>query len=201
MRRFRSFFFVITTLVVLFSFSTAVSATDSARFARCDQCGWCDKAQAQPQSSVGLGSDLAMKEPGDVQKCEACLYPGLVDRYTDNETLRIDPVTGLQPTPAAGRYYTMLGCIDGGVGSFASKGAAGGVVQALLNVVFGLVGAVSFLAIIYGSFIILTSRADPNRLNYGRRVVIGAIVGTLFALGSVFIVNFVAGKILKIPGF
>jgi hypothetical protein len=201
MSRLRILFFFFTMCVVFLSFSSSIFAQDPPRFARCDQCGWCDKTQTQPQSAAGLGSELAMKEPGDVQKCEACLYPDFIHVYTNNETLKIDPTTNLQPAPVPGRYYTMLGCIDGGVGGFTSKGAVGGVVQTLLNVVFGLVGTLAFLSIIYGSYIILTSRADPSRLNYGRRVLIGAVIGALFALGSVFIVNFVAGKILKIPGF
>jgi len=67
--------------------------------------------------------------------------------------------------------------------------------------VFSVAGGIAFLYLIYGAFIITTSQSNPERLNYGRRVVYGAITGLIFTLGSVFIVKFIASGILKIPGF
>ena len=75
------------------------------------------------------------------------------------------------------------------------------MVQSLLNIVFAMAGGIAFLYLLYGSFIIATSQANPERLNYGKRVVYGAIAGVIFTLGSVFLVKFIASGILKIPGF
>ena len=112
----------------------------------------------------------------------------------------IDPETGLPPPVVSGRQYTFLGCLGGGAG-FTEEGAVGGVVQSLLNIIFSVAGGISFLYLIYGSYIIITSQANPERLNYGKRVLYGAIAGLIFTIGSVFIVNFIASGILKIPGF
>ena len=67
--------------------------------------------------------------------------------------------------------------------------------------IFSLAGGLAFIYLMYGGFIILTSQADPEKLNYGKRLLYGAGVGLIITIGSVFIVNFVGSGILKIPGF
>lgn len=154
------------------------------RYAACDLCGYCPPNPA-PQSWPA---------------CQKCLYPGISSDPSTMESLVIDPETNLAPSPASGKQYTFLGCLGGG-GSFDQEGSAGGVVQSLLNIIFSISGGIAFLYLLYGSFIIVTSQANPEKLNYGKRVVYGAIAGLLFVIGSVFIVNFIATGVLKIPGF
>jgi len=113
----------------------------------------------------------------------------------------VDPASNTGPTPYPGRQYTVIGCIKTDLASFSQQGAAAGVVQTLLNIIFGIIGGLAFLYLIYGSFVVLTSQAEPERLNYGKRLIIGAVVGAVFSLLSVFIVNFLASGILRIPGF
>jgi hypothetical protein len=156
------------------------------RYAACDLCGYCSRNQTVPQSWSA---------------CQKCLYPNIAN--TDpaaNETLLINPETNLPTTPMPGRSYTFLGCIEGG-GGFTQSGAGGGVVQKILNIIFSMAGGIAFLYLLYGAFVIATSQADPEKLNYGKRLVYGAIVGLIFTLGSVFIINFIASGVLKIPGF
>jgi len=101
-----------------------------------------------------------------------------------------------------GRQFTMLGCItSGSTVGFTDKSGAPSFVQAMLNVLFTFAGGLAFLYLMYGGFIILTSQADPERLNYGRRLIYGSIIGLIFTFGSVFIVNLIGSGILKIPGF
>lgn len=158
--------------------------TAGPRFAACDLCGYCPPNPA-PQSWPS---------------CQKCLYPDINPDPTAMESLRVDPETNLPPAALQGRQYTFLGCLksDGG---FGSAGAAGSVVQSLLNMIFSAVGGIALLYLIYGTFIIVTSQAEPEKLNYGKRVVYGAIAGLIFTLGSVFIVKLIASGILKIPGF
>jgi hypothetical protein len=94
----------------------------------------------------------------------------------------------------------MLGCITSGAG-VGFKDGAPSVVQAMLNVIFSLSGGVAFLYLMYGGFIYMTSQADAEQLNYGKRLITGAIVGLILTFGSVFLVNLIGSGILKIPGF
>ncbi len=146
------------------------------RYAACDLCGYCPPNPA-PQSW---------------SSCQKCLYPGISSDPSARESLIIDPTTNLPIAGAFGKQYTFLGCLGGGVG---------GVSQSILNIIFGMSGGIAFLYLLYGSFIIAISQANPEKLNYGRRVVLGAIIGLIFTIGSVFIVKFISSGILKIPGF
>lgn len=159
--------------------------TPVARYAACDLCGYC------PPDNP----------PSNWEKCRLCLYPNANSDPATKDTLKIDFSTNTGPTPYQGRQYTVIGCIKTDLGSFSQEGAAASVVQILLNVIFSIVGGIAFLYLIYGSFTVLTSQAEPERLNYGKRLVYGAIIGLIFSLLSGFIVKFLASGILKIPGF
>lgn len=154
------------------------------RYAACDLCGYCPPNPA-PQSWPA---------------CQKCLYPEIDPDPAVMDSLKVDPETNLPVAPVPGRQYTFLGCLGSNIG-FSQEGAAGGVVQSLLNIIFSLAGGIAFLYLLYGSFILATSQANPERLNYGKRVVYGAIAGLIFTLGSVFVIKFIASGVLKIPGF
>ena len=175
------FLFILIFLLLAGTVSNVLAQT---RYAACDLCGYCPPNPA-PQSWPA---------------CQKCLYPNISSDPSTMESLIIDPVTNLPPPPTAGKQYTFLGCLGGG-GGFTNEGAAGEVVQSLLNIIFSISGGIAFLYLLYGSFIIATSQSNPEKLNYGKRVVYGAIAGLIFTLGSVFVVNFIASGILKIPGF
>jgi hypothetical protein len=164
------------------------------RYAVCDLCGYCPDITPTPP---------AQNPPSNWSDCAGCLYANISDISDPlrKETLIVDPETNLAPTTIPGKQYTFLGCLGGGSGGFTGSGAAGGVVQSLLNIIFSISGGIAFLYLLYGSFIIATSQANPEKLNYGKRVVYGAIAGLIFTVGSVFIVKFIASGILKIPGF
>lgn len=182
----RKFFIIFLILISLFfnpqpSFSQQKSPP---RYSACDLCGYCPP-NPPPQNWLS---------------CKRCLYPNLSDNPETKETLLINEETNLPPTPIPGKQYTFLGCLGAGEG-FTREGAAGPLVQSILNIIFSIVGGIAFLYLLYGAFIIATSQAEPEKLNYGKRLVNGAIIGLIFTLGSVLIVNFIASGILKIPGF
>ena len=180
---------ILISILFLFLFFSAFfghqTFAQTTRYAACDLCGYC------PPN----------KPPQSWPACQKCLYPNINPDPAAKDSLKVDPDTNLPTAPTAGRQYTFLGCIKSGGDGFRNEGAAGGVVQTLLNTIFSVAGGIAFLYLIYGSFIIATSQSNPERLNYGRRVVYGAIAGLIFTLGSVFVVKFIASGILKIPGF
>ena len=170
-------------LLTIFTLNHTVMA--QTRFAACDLCGMC------PPDRL----------PSSWEKCRQCLYPVANNNPNAKDTLKIDVKTNTGPTPQPGRQYTVIGCIKTDLASFNQEGAAASVVQILLNIIFSLIGGLAFLYLMYGSFTVLTSQAEPERLNYGKRLIVGAVVGLVFSLLSAFIVNFIASGILKIPGF
>lgn len=185
MKRFFGFFLL---LFLIINFSLLIfnfPAFGQGRFATCDLCGYC------PPNPP----------PSNWESCRSCLYQSTSSDPGQQETLKIDDANNLPPTPMPGRWYTMIGCINTNLNSFQQQGAAGSVVQILLNLIFASAGAIALVYFIYGSFLILTSQASPERLGQGKRTIYSAIVGLIFSLASVFLVNLIASGVLKIPGF
>lgn len=181
--------------------AAAPAATGSSvRYVTCDACGLCPKIVNGKSPSCTV--DFV---PEDWKNCAKCLYPNLYPSGStpdpdDCATLLIDNTTNLAKNQVkAGRQFTGLGCVTSGTGVGFQDGAPS-VVQAMLNVIFGLSGGIAFIYLMYGGFIYMTSQADPEQLNYGRRLITGAIVGLIITFGSVFLVNLIGSGILKIPG-
>src|SRR3989344_731984 len=138
------------------------------RYTACDLCGYCPPD----------------KLPSSWESCRKCLYPSANPTPTMGDTLRItDPSTNDGPTPFPEKTYTGIGCI----GSTPEKAS-----QAVLNIIFSIVGGLAFLALMYGGFVVATSQAEAERLNYGKRIIRGAIIGVVVTLLSAFIVKFIA---------
>ena len=176
---------LLIVLVFLLSVGIVSNVLAQTRYAACDLCGYCPPNPA----------------PKSWPACQKCLYPEINPDPTTMGSLKVDEETNLPIAPVQGRQYTFLGCLGKGSNGFTNQGAAGGVVQSLLNIIFSMTGGIAFLYLLYGSFVIATSQEEPEKLNYGKRVVYGAIAGLIFTLGSVFIVKFVATGVLKIPEF
>lgn len=185
-------------LIILFiflSFFLAPQARGQQRYAVCDRCGYC-VPQAPAPSSL----------PESWENCRQCIYPSVNPDPALKQTLLIPSITDapqMPPTPYPGRYYTMLGCVRSSVDplDFMQKDIARSLTDVLLSLIFSAVGALAFLTLLYGAFLLSTSQADPQRLGYGKRVVYGAIVGLVFSLLSVFIIRLLATGVLNIPFF
>lgn len=65
----------------------------------------------------------------------------------------------------------------------------------------GLVGGVAILFIIYGGYLILASKGDPDELKKGRTYIISAIAGIILAISGFAFYQIIAVDIIKIPGF
>lgn len=183
MKKTLSLFFLVVFLFLFFN--NLVFSQE--RYASCDLCGYCPEANPNP--------------PSNWQKCVQCLYPGASTDPTTKQTLIIDPATNLPPTPYPGRHYTMIGCVQTSSGGFESQKGVISIGQLFLNIIFSVVGGIAFLTFIYGIFVVMTSQNNPEKLDYGKRLIYGAIIGLVFSLSSVLIVRLIASNILKIPGF
>lgn len=110
--------------------------------------------------------------PPNHQQCQSCLYDA--------------------GTEIPKHYYTVLGCLSTEPQEF---------VKSLLGIVFSISGGISFLAVLGGSAIVLTSTGDPERLQFGKDMVTSSIFGLLLIIFSIFLLRFVGYDVLRIPGF
>jgi len=184
----------------------------AARYTTCDACGLCpvinndNNLIETPSASCDITATT--RPPGNWKQCVQCLYPtiypkGVIPDPALCQSLEIIDSVNQAPTVIPGRQYTMIGCVTSEGGFFNNTGSgASSFTQALFDlIVFKMVGGIALLYLMYGAFLIITSQADPEKLNHGKRVIYGAIIGLVFVLTSVLLVNIIGSNVLKIPGF
>jgi len=133
---------------------------------------------------------LVPSDPNDTLTC-TCLAP--------TPTPGPGPGTKLDPTcetiPGSGKkdgIKTALGCIP--VGEFTD------FVAWLLRRLIAIAGGIAFLLVIFGGFKILTSAGNPKGIQAGNEMITSALIGLLFIIFSVFLLELIGVKILSIPG-
>lgn len=88
--------------------------------------------------------------------------------------------------------WTAVGCI---------RTDAQSIVSAILEVGLSVAGGVALLMFLAASFMLSTSQGEPKRTSDAKEMVTSAIIGLLFIVFSVIILQFIGADILKIPGF
>ncbi len=74
------------------------------------------------------------------------------------------------------------------------------LVTTILRIATGIGGGLALALILYGTFIVTTSAGMPDKLKAGSEIITSAIIGLIFILLSVFLVNLIGINILGIPG-
>lgn len=71
------------------------------------------------------------------------------------------------------------------------------IVLNIIEIALGLLGYISAGFTLYGGFLFITSNGKPESAAKARKTMLDAIVGLVIAMGSIAIVNFIAGGIIK----
>jgi len=122
--------------------------------------------------------------PDDYGECVQCLYA--------NPGSTTDPSTNQPTNPNDGVQWTVFGCMKSDAGNYTNQ---------LVSVATAVIGGITFLVILYGGFLVLTSSGDPEKLNRGKGLVKSGIVAGIIVLFAVVILQTAGLKILQVPGF
>jgi hypothetical protein len=76
-----------------------------------------------------------------------------------------------------------------------------GFVSKLYAVGLSIVSALALLFLIYGGYLIMTSRGNPTELNKGKSYIYYSLAGLLLAIFGFVFIQVVLVDILHIPGF
>lgn len=71
------------------------------------------------------------------------------------------------------------------------------IVLNIIEIALGLLGYISAGFTLYGGFLFITSNGKPDSAAKARKTMLDAIIGLAIAMGSIAIVNFIAGGIIK----
>lgn len=74
-------------------------------------------------------------------------------------------------------------------------------VSSFYGIGLSIIGGVALLFIIFGGYVILTSRGNPSQVNVGKSYIFYAILGLLLAIFGYLFIEVGLVDILHIPGF
>jgi len=92
-----------------------------------------------------------------------------------------------------GGIWTAIGCID--------ASSTEGIVGKLMTVGISIAGGIALLMILAAAFMFSTSEGEPKRTSEAKEILTSAIIGLIFIIFSVTLLQFIGVNILKIPGF
>lgn len=75
------------------------------------------------------------------------------------------------------------------------------LVKDFLTFAVAISGGLAFLMMLFGAFQMLTSAGNPDTLNAGRERLTSAIIGLLFVIFSILLMQLIGVDILGLPGF
>lgn len=89
--------------------------------------------------------------------------------------------------------WTAVGCIP--------KTDTTGIVKTVVRTGLGLAGGVALIMILVAAFMFSTSQGEPKRTSEAREILSSAIIGLVFIIFSVTILQFIGYSVFKLPGF
>ncbi len=105
----------------------------------------------------------------------------------DIETIKTIPPQQLKEVAGV---WTAFGCIPT---------ARNSIVKTVIRLGLSLAGGFALIFIIFGSFSVVTSQGNPEKLQHSKEIVTSALVGLLFIILSMAILQFIGVQILQIP--
>lgn len=109
----------------------------------------------------------------------------------DPQNPDIDPVTKVPRNQGSG-IWTSIGCVP-------TEPKA--LIAGLLRIAAGAGGGIAFLLMIFGAFQMITSAGNPEGVKKGSEQLTSAVIGLLFVVFSVMLLQVIGVDILQIPGF
>ncbi len=117
----------------------------------------------------------------------------LCKRYLGNKPELASDFSSCSKCANDGGYYTGIGCIN--------ATTPGVFVGSILSVGLGIAGGFALLCIMYASFILQTSRGNPERIKKAKENLRACLTGLALIIFSVLIMRLIGVSILRIPGF
>lgn len=92
----------------------------------------------------------------------------------------------------AGGVWTAIGCISR---------EPENIIARFITLGLGIGGGVALLMFLVASFMLTTSQGEPKRASDAREMATASVVGLIFVIFSVSILQFIGVTVLRIPGF
>lgn len=132
---------------------------------------------------------------GGIGGSRVCRVPNTTNDQSQNRTSTSSTPLSACPTDKPldqCRINTAIGYITVTVKDF---------VQSLFGIILSIAGGIALLLIIFSGYRMITSQGNPEHLQGARETLTSAIVGLLFIIFSLVILQAIGFDVLRIPGF
>lgn len=146
----------------------------------------CDK------SCIANGTTFASNAPAAIPPCKNGIIQGTTTPCTNAGGLGCWSSNGQLALGDGDGVMTALGCIP-------TEPTI--LVQNFLKFATGIGGAIALLLMIAGAFQMITSQGNPETVKKGQEQFTSAVIGLLFIIFSVLLLQVIGFDILQIPGF
>jgi len=157
---------------------------------------------SDPTKAAALRETLtsrAERQRVDKSRCCQCTFgTRFYDRSTGACQGELGTAGATDPTLVRQRrsfkpgIYTAIGCIGADSES---------IITRLVRIGLGISGGVALLMILAGAFIFSTSQGDPKKAGEAKELITSAVIGLIFIIFSVTLLQFIGVTVLRIPGF
>lgn len=134
--------------------------------------------------------------PGDVSCSSTTSGPsGVTEPYDICASNLQHNSTALQSCTTCmgnGGIWTSIGCIEQDPKS---------IVQKFITVGTGILGGIFLLRVLAAAFMLTTSQGDVKKTSEAKQMITEAIIGVIFVIFSVTILQFIGSDVMQIPGF
>ncbi len=146
-----------------------------------------------PQIAVDICTD-DMRENGSrpVGPEEFSLCKQIPEDQTEQRKLCMECTGGELGEEGDEGVWTAIGCI---------KRDPQSILQRFITVGLGMAGGVALITFLAAGFIFSTSQGDPKAYGKAKEMMTSSLIGLLFIIFSVTLLQFIGYEILKIPGF
>jgi hypothetical protein len=159
---------------------------------------------------LGVGTyGLVVTDANVVGRYPYCTFPFRVSEDGNNEVPAGDESTVVpyqlcsQLTEGSTEWQNCQQCYDQpgiwtAVGCIQTNSNA--IVTQILQIAMGIAGGIALIMILAAGFMLSVSQGDPKRVSEARELITSAIIGLLFIVFSVTILQFIGVTLFKIPG-
>lgn len=136
---------------------------------------------------------LTAADPGSDRSCSAVSIPP--DRGPSASASALPCAVGAEANKDQSEWSgvkTAIGCVPTRPNDF---------IKGLLRFAMGIGGGIALLLMIFGALQMITSAGSPESLKKGQEQFTSAIIGLLFIIFSVLLLQIIGADILGIPGF
>lgn len=133
--------------------------------------------------------------PGQPQPC--------IPRCGRGDGFCCDPIQGYTPAGAAPQCNSIQNgactSVNTALGPISTSPA--GVVNSIMSILLSLSGGVAIFLIIAAGYQMTTSQGNPEKVKEAKERLVSAIIGLVFIIFSVSILQIIGVNILALPGF